>query len=257
MITKNFRYSCAFVLLLTACAANKPPVATMNPTYVSETEITSSLAVLPVMSGEGVEGFRRSAAESFSDAIAGLHGSRINVVTETEVRDRLNSAGLTDEYSDLINDYRNTGIISREALSEMGDAIGVEYFLSTTVGYTQYELQSQLSQELEVTARVWGVERADVVWEAFGGVRNEVSTAYGGGGRVSVPVMLQMTASALARKLPVAGWDWRSYAGNANRVLYPTSREEANQLAQDLRRQGYRVTVIEVQDRVEIRIYDE
>lgn len=158
------------------CAASINPHSTVTYDETGSTTI-DSVAILPVTAGEGLEGFRRQTADSVRTALQQAHPN-LTVLDDGTSLERLNKAGLAQQYADMVEDYRTTGVLDGETLKNMGDAIGAPYLLAVRVSYaekseTGYNALTGISttehQNVGLFAHLWSPEAGDVVWEADAG----------------------------------------------------------------------------------------
>lgn len=139
---------------------------------------SEGLAVLPVVAGEGVEGYRRPFGEAINDEIA-RYAADNSFSPWQRTMDAINSENLTTAYNDAIVSYRETAIIDRTLVQELGAATGQRYLLfvqldpPTTETSVQRGVFASGYHELErigvsAFAQVWDTETGDIVWEGIG-----------------------------------------------------------------------------------------
>lgn len=191
---------------LLGCAASIRP--DVSVTYVSEDGVTPArLAMLPVTAGEGLEGFRRMTADSLHSALVSAR-PEIEVIPADSTLRLLNDAGLAQRYSDMVLAYDRTGILDKETLSAIGEALDADHLLHVEVTYgagksTDYNLFTGLSttrnQRLSIFAHLWSPGKGDVVWEAAGGAAVEATELQRSR---SIPEILAVACKDLALKFP-------------------------------------------------------
>lgn len=169
-------------LLSSGCAA--PISTTASVTYLAPARPTvDSLAILPVASGEGLEGFRRMISDSLY-TVLGREGREIVVLPADTTLSRINTARLTDRYAQAIRDYQQTSVLDKATIDSMGRAVGARYLLYTRAAYSSGKSVSgnfltgystHRDQSLELFVHIWDARRGDVVWEAV--ATSEVSAA--------------------------------------------------------------------------------
>jgi hypothetical protein len=166
-----------FLLLLSAlstgCAASIYTSA--NVTYLApSTPAVDSLAILPVSSGEGLEGFRRMISDSLF-TILGRERKEIVLLPADTTLTRINRAGLTAQYAAAIRDYQQTSVLTRATIDTMSRQIGARYLLYTRAAYEEGRsvagnfftgYSSRRDQNLQLHLHVWDGRKGDVVWEA-------------------------------------------------------------------------------------------
>jgi hypothetical protein len=164
---------CALILAVAGCAA---PISTeTSVTYVSPVRPrVDTVAILPVSSGEGLEGFRRMISDSL---VAVLHRERQEVVVlpAESTLARLNTAGLADKYAQTIRDYQQTSVLDKGTLATMGKAVGSRFLLYTRAAYSADRsvggnfltgYHTERNQTLQLFVHVWDTGTGDVIWEA-------------------------------------------------------------------------------------------
>jgi len=169
----QFAVLAVFCLAAVGCAA--PINTSTSVTYLAPVPPTvDSVAILPVSSGEGLEGFRRLISDSLY-SVLGRERREVVVLPADTTLSRINSAHLTDRYAQAIRDYQQTSVIDKATIDSMGRAVGVKYFLYTRAAYaaaksvsgnflTGYSTHSD--QDLQLFVHIWDTRRGDVVWEA-------------------------------------------------------------------------------------------
>lgn len=163
------------VLCIAAVGCAAPINTTTSVTYLAPVPPSvDSVAILPVSSGEGLEGFRRMISDSLY-AVLGREHREVVVLPADTTLDRINAARLTDRYAQAIRDYQQTSVLDKATIDSMGRAIGVKYFLYTRAAYAAAKSVSgnfltgystRRDQELQLFVHVWDTRRGDVVWEA-------------------------------------------------------------------------------------------
>jgi hypothetical protein len=140
-----------------------------------------TLAILPVSTGEGLEGFRRLIADSLTAALRHAHKGLLVVPADSTLA-RLNAAGMADSYAQMIRDYVQTSILDKHTLARLADAAGSRHLLYVRASYGEGQSVSgnfmtgystQRNQDLTLFVHVWDGARGDVVWEAT--ARSKVS----------------------------------------------------------------------------------
>jgi len=172
-------------ILLISCAVSSK--VQDNVTYVSPDFSKSSLerqglALLPIVAGSGVEGYRRP----FGEAMNNVADSAIsNFMSWKTTYDKLNEAELVSSYNSAIKSYNQTGIIDQSILNKMAEVTGQNYFFfvrlapptsDTDMNYDYFSGTYTTTQTKSVTANglVWSASEGDVVWE--GSATAEVTT---------------------------------------------------------------------------------
>lgn len=169
----------AFSLVL-GCAAKSQTNGTTSysaSNFGKEQIESGGIAILPVVAGAGVEGYRRPFANAINES------AKENLVPGAFVSWRdtmnlLNEADLVEEYQDAISAYASTSIIPRNLIEKMSEATGTQYFLfvslnppvsSTRDTYSALSSAGAIETNIGVSAngQVWNTN-GDVVWEGSG-----------------------------------------------------------------------------------------
>jgi len=164
----------ASILLVTSCAVTS--MVQKNVTYVSPNLTLSSLnnmglALLPIVAGSGVEGYRRPFGEAMN-----IVGDSIltNFMPWNVTLDKINNANLVAEYNNAIQAYQETGIIDRTILQKLSDATGTNYFFfvklspptsKTKLTYGFSGLTTTETKSVSAFGLIWSASDGDVVWE--------------------------------------------------------------------------------------------
>ena len=132
------------------------------------------LALLPIVAGSGVEGYRRPFGEAMNKTADSLI---TNFMPWNETLDSLNNHGLVSYYNSAIRSYQDTGIIDRSILQKMHQATDKNYFLfvhlapPTAERYATYSSFSGVSvtetKSVSAFGIVWSSKDGDVVWEGY------------------------------------------------------------------------------------------
>lgn len=159
--------------LTTACAASI--YTSSSVTYMAPAlPAVDSLAILPVSSGEGLEGFRRMISDSLF-TILGRERKEVVLLPAESTLTRINRVGLTAQYAAAIRDYQQTSVLARATIDSMSRAIGARYLLYTRAAYAEGRsvtgnfltgYSARRDQDLQLHIHVWDGRAGDVVWEA-------------------------------------------------------------------------------------------
>ncbi|MBI3596996.1 MAG: hypothetical protein HY203_07590 [Nitrospirae bacterium] len=164
---------------LTACAG---PLTQFNfnatelqrvPDFTHQNLVDQKIGIL---SATGGDGYRRVLADSFSKALSTVR-PEIPQLTPQKAIGLLNRANLADEYTNMIRDYETSGVLRKESLSRIGEALGVGYLIqlsllqytqdtSTRFSFLGIRFLETRSSTLRVFAQIWDVRSGEIVWEA-------------------------------------------------------------------------------------------
>jgi len=165
-----------------SCQPSRTMVDTSCPGYKSENFAreqiaTGKIGIMPVLGGEEKEQFRRPMANQLNVHFSQTFGKE-NVRSAQQVIQTLNEYNLAEDYSLAIETYRRTGIVTEDLVKRMGDALGVEYLLYTSLLsasevdfiYTGNSYEKVQTDEIYIQAQVWSTNIGDVAWEGKGGI---------------------------------------------------------------------------------------
>lgn len=155
------------VVYLSACAGASHRSG--GASYIDPAGVElQTVAVLPVLSNQGVEGFQRLVGESLTSSLEGRYTDpAVSIIPVDTTRQRLSDANLADVYASMIRDYKSTGVISSGAIDSLGQATGASHLVYTSVSYreTAHEWDGDFTQVMDASGIIFGVAKADVVWE--------------------------------------------------------------------------------------------
>lgn len=177
----------ATTLSIAGCAATSKStnqVTYTAPSFNASAIEASKIAILPVVAGAGVEGYRRPFGDAVNETAAELLPSG-SYLPWNQTMDRLNEANLVEAYQTAIAAYASTSIVPRQLLQQMSRATGTKYFMYVSLGVPQNETRTRASfisrggavdRHVGVSAygQVWD-SNGDVVWEGVG--KSEVNSS--------------------------------------------------------------------------------
>jgi hypothetical protein len=179
----------ALVLTLAGSGCIRRIHSDVTVTYVTDGIELGHLAILPVTGGAGLEGVRRSTADSLLAAIATLR-PELTLVGANESARLINGQGVAGGYADLLHNYDRTGVLDREALELLFHVLDTDYVM-----HIEVELfQDGAARDLTLFAQLWHPAEG-IVWEASS------AASYLSSGLVTVDGPLLEALSATARKL--------------------------------------------------------
>lgn len=167
------------------------------------------LGLLPVVAGAGQEGLRRPFGNKLNKDLSNKFPEG-KFIGNLETIALINNAGLTEDYSRLMNDYNRSAILNKDSLIKIGAVIGVEHLL-----YVKLLEQSQteglaprlLSKDplvvkgikMNIFGQVWSCTIGDVVWEGTGeiSVQTEDQWTY----KQAVDELVNMAAHSILKNL--------------------------------------------------------
>ena len=135
----------------------------------------------------------------------------LRVVTLAETLGAVNKAGLADDYKRMYDDYRDTGLLTREVLRRVGAATGTRYLAQLKLqGFAQgskerfgvfgFRIVETQYAHVRLFFQIWDTSDGSIAWEAMQEMRVAHETL------TEKPVMqrdvLERTAHDLITKLP-------------------------------------------------------
>jgi hypothetical protein len=162
-------------IAITGCAVSSQATSKESYRASSFTEQSlnqDGLAILPVLAGQGVEGYRRP----FGQAVNETADSLLTQVTPwQQTMDQFNDAGIVSEYNDAIQAYQSTSILDRELLEKMRGATDSRYYMymrlappqsESDVSYNSFSgVTTTETNSVSAYGQIWDAEVGDVVWE--------------------------------------------------------------------------------------------
>jgi hypothetical protein len=208
---KKSLYLLLLLMLFTGCATIIP-IDTSVVTYKSD-EVQyqdfkkSEIAVLPVLAGDGYEGFRRVTADKITSAL-GKNLPNMKVLSQRETLNKLNEFNLSESYAKMMDDYSKTAILNRKTLNSIGNKLGCKYLLYSKVDtersveafIVEGNVRSSKVIGVEIYAQLWDTNIGDLVWEGHGG-----SAAPENG--YDVPNLIELSAEGLAKRISKSSFE--------------------------------------------------
>ena len=170
----------------------------------------SGIAFITPSTVTGQEQEKQAVAFTFADVIKRERQS-LRVVTLAETLGAVNKAGLADAYKRMYDDYRDTGLLSRDVLKQIGAATGARYLAQLKLqgfGQGAKERFGALGLRIVETQfahvrlffQIWDSSDGTIAWEGMQEMRISQDTV------TEEPVMLrtvlERTAHDLIAKLP-------------------------------------------------------
>lgn len=197
-------------ILFLNCAATIQDLSKVQ--YVKEGLNTDSLflygiALLPVVAGQGQEGYRRPFGNAINENIKN-ELPNLKFLPWQKSMDLLNEYSLTEEYQAIISQYQTTAIIDKNLMRDLGDALDVRYLLFVSLEdfskskSTTYNVffgwSTTKTAIVNGFVQLWDCMDGDVAWEGYG-------TAYSEGGELTYEKdyieYSNVAAKGLVRKL--------------------------------------------------------
>lgn len=200
-------------MLLGGCAATSQ-LHTTNQALATNLEPqvlrASGIGFITPSSVTGQEEDRQALALAFTEVMKKARPD-LHIVSLPETLGAINRVGLASEYRQMFEDYRLTGIFSRETLQKISRATGVRYLAQLKLGGFRQESKNRWgmlgirmvetkSASLRVYLQIWDGETGQVAWE--GG--QETTSAYESVQEDAIPfkTAVELAANELVSHLP-------------------------------------------------------
>jgi hypothetical protein len=200
----------ALILALAGCSQTYPTLQEHRIALKPGDLAASGMAFLTPSTVTGQEQEKQAVAFVFADIIK-REKQGLRVVTLAETLGAINKAGLADDYKRMYDDYRDTGLLSREVLRRVGAATGARYLVQLKLqGFGQGSkerfgifgirvLETQYAH-VRLFFQIWDSTDGSVAWEAMQEMRVSHETV------TEEPVMqravLERTAQDIIARLP-------------------------------------------------------
>ncbi len=166
------------VVVLSGCAATNQVHATTQTLAINlEPHIlkTAGIAFITPSSATGQEEDKQALALSFTEALK-LARPHLRIVPLPETLGAINRAGLSSEYRQMFEDYRLTGIFSRDTLKKVSHLTGARYLAQLKLGGFRQEAKNRWgpfgirmletkTTSLRLYLQIWDGESGSVAWE--------------------------------------------------------------------------------------------
>ncbi len=202
----------ALALTLGGCATPQAQQTTLT----SERQLKApdlqiqGLAFITSSSPTGHEEDKQAMALSFANVLHRIR-SDMHIVSQSETLSAINSAGLSNDYKKMLEDYSVTGILNRPMLQEVARVTGTRYVAQLKLSGFRQEAKGRFSilglriVETQVTVvrlflQIWDSTDGSIAWE--GG--NELTSAHDSTSEstVSFKSAIEEAAQNLIARLP-------------------------------------------------------
>jgi len=201
-------------LLLAGCATVGdqivPTTVSKNLTLKPGDLAQHGLAFLTPSTVTGQEQDRQSLALIFAESM-GTRLPAVHLVPLSDTLGLINRAGLAGEYRKMLDDYRETGIFTRDSLQKIGQAVGTRYFAQLKLaGFNQdtferfsllgFRLFQTLHANIRLYLQIWDSETGVIAWEGS----EELNYSYDSSAErpVTFQVVVEEAARHLISRLP-------------------------------------------------------
>lgn len=165
----------------------------------------SGIAFITPSTVTGQEQEKQAVALMFADTLK-RERPGLRVMTLAETLGAVNRSGLADAYRHMYDDYRDTGLLAREVLRQVGAATGTRYLaLLKLQGFGQGSkerfgalglriMQTQYA-DIRLFFQIWDTSDGTVAWEGMQEMRNSLDSV------TEEPVMLRTMLEGAAQNL--------------------------------------------------------
>lgn len=174
----------ALVTLAVACVGplrqwgEEVSLVSVSPTFDPQTLTGARVVVLNGVVGFGLEGYAVHVSRSLSQVLE-ESDLGLNVAPAQRAISDINQHGLTSLYAKMLGDYLHSGILDRETLERIGQAVGARYVALPTMAAFSQTTSSRLSffglrifqtriSLLRLSLQLWDARSGEIVWEASG-----------------------------------------------------------------------------------------
>jgi len=206
------RVLAALILVLAGCQGTQIyPVQQEHRISLRPGDLEASgIAFITPSTVTGQEQEKQAVAFTFADVIK-RERQGLRVVTLAETLGAINKAGLGDDYKRMYDDYRDTGLFSRDVLQRVGAATGARYLAQIKLqgfgqgakerfGILGFRIVDTQYAHVRLFFQIWDSTDGSIAWEGMQEMRISQDTA------MEEPVMLrtvlERTAHDLIAKLP-------------------------------------------------------
>lgn len=201
------------MLSLSGCAiTNQLHSTTQALTINLEPQILNAtgLSFITPTSVTGQEEDKQALALAFTDALKQARPD-LRIVSLPETLGAINRAGLASEYRQMLEDYRITGILSRDTLQKVSHVTNVRYIAHLKLGGFRQESKGRWgalgirmletkTTYLRLYLQIWDGENGSVAWEGA----QELTSAYETlqENPISFKTAVEQSANELLARLP-------------------------------------------------------
>ncbi|MDP1634641.1 MAG: hypothetical protein Q8L69_08145 [Gallionellaceae bacterium] len=201
------------VMLLSGCSSTNQLHTTTQALAINlEPQIlkTTGIAFITPTSVTGQEEDKQALALAFTEALK-LARPDVHVVSLPATLGAINRAGFASEYRQMFEDYRLTGIFSRDTLKKVSHVTGARYLAQLKLGGFRQESKNRWgalgirmietkTTSLRLYLQIWDGENGSVAWEGA----QELTSAHESlqEDAVSFKTAVEQSAKELLARLP-------------------------------------------------------
>jgi hypothetical protein len=171
---------------------------------------TFGIAFITPSTVTGQEEEKQAVALTFAEVLQ-EERPELHCVSLPETLSAVNRAGLADEYKQMFEDYRDTGIFKRDILKQVGDVTGVRYVAQLKLaGFRQgskgrfslfgLRVLETKTADVRLFFQIWDTLDGSIAWEATQELNYAVDSI--AENNVALRTVLRETARNLIERLP-------------------------------------------------------
>ena len=136
------------------------------------------VAVLNALVGFGYEGFSHQVSRSLSHTLQEEHRV-MTVLPPQDAISRINQAGLSKDYTDLVAAYMQSGVLHQDGLRRIGEALPADYVFQPIMASFEQTVWERFSflgirlfqtrvSVLRLSVQLWDTKTGAIAWESSG-----------------------------------------------------------------------------------------
>ena len=183
---KRLVYVLLFVFVLAGCSASIEDLSRV--TYIKygqslQQVMQNGLAILPINSGSGLEGYRRPFGDAINYFTLKYKPQNAKIISWQDTQRKMNDNDLITAFQDALVKYQTTSMIDKNVLKKISQSVGARYLLFIRLGDLQQGANvgedlfggTIVNRTLGLKAHVliWDSVDGDIVWECMGGASAE------------------------------------------------------------------------------------
>lgn len=170
----------------------------------------TGIAFITPSSVTGQEEDRQALALAFTEALK-LARPKLRIVSLPQTLGAINRAGLAGEYRQMFEDYRLTGIFTRETLLKVSQVTGARYLAQLKLGGFRQESKNRWgtlgirmletkTTSLRLYLQIWDGENGSVAWEGAQELMSSHESLKEDS--ISFKMAVEQSANALLKRFP-------------------------------------------------------
>jgi len=148
------------------------------PSFSSAELQGEKVAILSAVVGFGLEGYSLQVSRTLSSALSSQKQT-FDIIPIQMALSEINQHGLASEYTRMISEYRQSGILNKEILEKLGNVLHARYVIQPSMAAFNQFTSGRLSvfglrlfhtriSTLRLSAQIWDTRTGVLVWEASG-----------------------------------------------------------------------------------------